>query len=135
MLTLADAIVNHFLNVVNYRYTAIYGPTLTTQYVEWWARRGSGGRLWPEFTCLLLRICAYSVQYLTPDLRNMVEFELACNCQVLTDRFDAAADQLSQSFEASSITIERVQEQFLRCAWSVDSVCESLLETVFDVAS
>jgi len=116
-----DAIVNHFLNVVNYRYTAIYGPSLTTQYVDWWAHRTAGRRLSPEFTCLLLRICAYTVQYLTPNLSKMIEFELASNSQVLTDRFAAAADQLSQSFEASSISVERVQEQFLRCAWLVAS--------------
>jgi hypothetical protein len=113
----ADAFVNHFLSVVNYRYSAIYGPTLTDQYVQWWSDRSHGKRLSPEFTCLLLRICAYSVQYLTPALREMTEFELACDSQALTDRFASAAEQLSQSFEASNTTIERVQEQFLKGAW------------------
>jgi hypothetical protein len=47
----------------------------------------------------------------------MIEFELACDSQVLTDRFASAAEQLSQSFEASNTTIERVQEQFLKGAW------------------
>jgi hypothetical protein len=47
----------------------------------------------------------------------MIEFELACDSQVLTDRFSAAAEQLSQSFEASNTTIERVQEQFLKGVW------------------
>jgi hypothetical protein len=109
--------VNHFLSVINYRYSAIYGPTLTDQYVQWWADRGLGKRLSPEFTCLLLRICAYSVQYLTPPMRKMIEFELACDSQVLSDRFAAAADQLSESFQASNTTIERVQEQFLKGVW------------------
>jgi hypothetical protein len=127
MLTAIDAFVNHFLGSVNYRYTAIYGPTLTDQYVHWWADRAAGRRLSPEFTCLLLRICAYSVQYLTPVLRSMIEFELACDSQVLTDRFATAAEQLSQSFEASATTIERVQEKFLKCAWlkSESKVVES----------
>jgi hypothetical protein len=47
----------------------------------------------------------------------MIEFELACNLQQLTDRFANAAEQLSQSFEASNTCIERVQEQFLKGAW------------------
>lgn len=47
----------------------------------------------------------------------MIEFELACDSQVLTDRFATAAEQLSQSFPASNMTIERVQEQFLKGAW------------------
>jgi hypothetical protein len=109
--------VNHFLNVVNYRYSAIYGPTLAERYVQWWADRAVGKRLSPELTCLLLRICAYSVQYLTPALRKMIEFELACDSQVLTERFAAAAEELSQSFEAMHTTIERVQEKFLKGTW------------------
>lgn len=50
-------------------------------------------------------------------MRGMVEFELACGSQVLTERFADAAEQLSQSFIASNISIERVQEQFLKGAW------------------
>jgi hypothetical protein len=105
------------LSVVNYRYTAIYGPTLAEKYVQWWADRGAGKQLSPVFTCLLLRVCAYSVQYLTPPLRRMIEFELACNCQTLTDRFADAAEQLSRSFDASRTCVERVQEKFLKCVW------------------
>jgi hypothetical protein len=47
----------------------------------------------------------------------MIEFELACNSQILTERFSAAAEQLSKSFSASNTCIERVQEQFLKGAW------------------
>ncbi|KAL5114285.1 hypothetical protein ACEQ8H_007805 [Pleosporales sp. CAS-2024a] len=112
--SITDAIVNHFLSVFNYRYSAIYGPILTDQYVQWWTDRASGRRLSPDFTCLLLRICAYSVQFLTPSLRKTIEFELACNSQALTDKFAKAADNLAASFETSNITIERVQEQFLK---------------------
>ena len=112
-----DAFVNHFLTVVNYRYSAIYGPTFTDQYVQWWADRASGKRLSPEFTCLLLRVLSYSVQYLSPSLRKMIEFELACTSQVLTDRFSDAAEQLSKGFSASNTCLERVQEQFLKGAW------------------
>lgn len=47
----------------------------------------------------------------------MIEFELACNLQQLTDRLSHAAEQLSKSFTASKTCIERVQEQFLKGAW------------------
>lgn len=103
--------------MVNYRYNAIYGPTFTENYVKWWTDRGSGRQLSAEFTCLLLRILAYTVPYLTPDMRKMIEFELACNCQQLTERFGNAADQLSATFAPSRSTLERVQEQFLKGAW------------------
>ncbi|PVI00614.1 hypothetical protein DM02DRAFT_671841 [Periconia macrospinosa] len=115
--SITDAIVNHFLKSVNYRYNCIYAPTFTQKYVQWWADRTSGKRLSPEFTCLLLRILSYSTQYLTSSLINMVEFELATNCQVLTERFSNGAEQLSKSFPPSSTSIERVQEQFMKGAW------------------
>lgn len=47
----------------------------------------------------------------------MIEFELACNSQALTERFSEAAEELSRSFEASKTCIERVQEQFMKGAW------------------
>ncbi|KAF2127446.1 hypothetical protein P153DRAFT_377670 [Dothidotthia symphoricarpi CBS 119687] len=115
--SITDGFIKYFLRVVNYRYSAIYGPTFTDNYVQWWTDRTNGKRLPPEFTCLLLRICAYTVQYLPSSLRNMAEFELACDSQGLIDRFASAAEQLSQSFEASNTCIERVQEQFLKGAW------------------
>ncbi|KAJ4985214.1 trascription factor [Stagonosporopsis vannaccii] len=115
--SITDALVNHFLSVVNHRYNAIYAPTFTEQYVRWWADRTTGKRLNPEFTCLLLRVCAYSVQYLTPSLKKMIEFELACSIQQLTDRLSDAAEQLGHSFTASKTCTARVQEQFLKCAW------------------
>lgn len=71
----------------------------------------------PEFTCLILRILAYTVQYLSPELKKMAEFELACGSQALTERFGKAAEELSATFSASKTSIERVQEQFLKGAW------------------
>ncbi|KAF2108256.1 hypothetical protein BDV96DRAFT_504972 [Lophiotrema nucula] len=115
--SLTDAIVNHFLTVVNYRYNAIYGPTFTEQYVQWWSDRAADKQLSPEFTCLLLRLCAYSVQYLTTPLRKTIEFEMASSSQQLTDRFATAAEQLSATFSPSESSLERVQEQFLKGAW------------------
>lgn len=117
VLPCIDAFVNHFFGVVNYRYNSVYAPTFTDQYVEWWSDRANGKNLSPEFTCLLLRVCAHSGQYLPPVLQKMVEFELACTPQALTDRFAEAADQLSTSFASSDLCLERVQEQFLKGAW------------------
>ncbi|KAF1975957.1 hypothetical protein BU23DRAFT_566161 [Bimuria novae-zelandiae CBS 107.79] len=83
----------------------------------WWSDRAKGRTLSPEFTCLLLRVLSYSVQYLTPELRKMIEFELACSPQILTGRLNSAADQMSQSVSASNTCIERVQELFYKGAW------------------
>jgi hypothetical protein len=47
----------------------------------------------------------------------MIEFELACTSQKLSERFSNAAEQLSITFPATSTTVERVQEQFLKGVW------------------
>ncbi|KAK7177905.1 Multidrug resistance regulator 1, partial [Paraphaeosphaeria sporulosa] len=115
--SITDAIVNHFLAVVNYRYSAIHGPTFINQYVRWWSDRVTSQRLSPKFTCLLLRVLSYSVQYLPPKLQKMIEFGPAGSPKVTTDRFHDAAEQLSNSFSTSDTCVERVQELFFRCAW------------------
>ncbi|KAF2710578.1 hypothetical protein K504DRAFT_501836 [Pleomassaria siparia CBS 279.74] len=115
--SVTDRIVNYFLGTVNYRYNSIYAPTFTDQYVQWWSHRFHRKALSPEFTCLLLRVCAHSGQHLPASLCSEVEFELACTLQVLTDRFAAAAEELSASFGTTKTSLERVQEQFLKAAW------------------
>lgn len=47
----------------------------------------------------------------------MIEFELACDSQVLSERFHGAAEQLNKTFSASNSSVERVQGQFLKGAW------------------
>ncbi|KAF2185486.1 hypothetical protein K469DRAFT_575932 [Zopfia rhizophila CBS 207.26] len=115
-LSLTDSLVNHFLYNVNARYNSIYAPGFTEDYVQWWNDRINGKRLSPEFTCLLLRVCAYSSQYITPALRRNLEFELASNAQTLTGRFHRAAEQLSGSFTPANTCLARVQELFLKAA-------------------
>jgi hypothetical protein len=111
--------VNHFLNDVNYKYnwSSVYGPAFTDKYVEWWMNRISGRGLSPEFTCLLVRVLAYATQYPSASLQTMLEFELACSSQALTERLGEAAEQLSCKFQTSTPNLERVQELFLRAAW------------------
>ena len=47
----------------------------------------------------------------------MVEFELTCSSQAITDRFGIAADQISMTFDTPKTCLERVQELFLKAAW------------------
>ncbi|KAL5371577.1 hypothetical protein DPSP01_014169 [Paraphaeosphaeria sporulosa] len=115
--SITDVIVNRFLAVVNYRYSAIQGPTFINQYVRWWSDRVTGQTLSPEFTCLLLRVLSYSVQFFPPELQNTIEFGLAGSPKIITNRFHDAAEQLSNSFSTSNTCVERVQELFFQCAW------------------
>ncbi|KAL2001996.1 hypothetical protein VTN02DRAFT_850 [Thermoascus thermophilus] len=55
-----DILVQHFLSDTNYHYYCLYPPTFSDEYSRWWANRASCRSLTPEFTCLLLRVCACS---------------------------------------------------------------------------
>lgn len=59
-----DILVQNFLNHSNYQYYCLYPPTFSQAYSVWWADRASGKTLRPDFTCLLLRVCACSTQSL-----------------------------------------------------------------------
>jgi hypothetical protein len=116
--SLTDSLVNHFLYEVNYRYSAIYPPTFTNHYVQWWTDRIQGKTLNPDFTCLIFRVCAYSSQYLGPDLRTKIEFELSVTVQALVDRFHMAAEKISKEFSPEDgSNLMRVQILFLRGVW------------------
>jgi hypothetical protein len=115
--SVADKLINHFLYNTNYRYSSIYPPTFAAEYSKWWEDRANGRQLSPEFTCLLLRVCAYSSQYLPDSLREQLQFELGANVQILTERFNRSADQLSQTFHPEKPSLTKVQQLFLRGAW------------------
>ncbi|KAF2199494.1 hypothetical protein GQ43DRAFT_457134 [Delitschia confertaspora ATCC 74209] len=114
---LTDLLVNHFLYNVNNHYNTIYPPTFVESYTKWWTDRGRSRPLDPDFTCLLLRVCAYSAQYLTPPLKNTLEYELTTSAQNLTERFNHAAEQLSATFTPETTSLIRVQDLFMKGIW------------------
>lgn len=86
-------------------------------YTRWWTCRSSGRRLSPEFTCLLLRVCACSTQCLSPMVQRKLEFELAESSQSLTERYHRAAQKLSGSFAPGKGGLMQVQQLFLLASW------------------
>jgi hypothetical protein len=112
-----DSLVQNFLLNVNYQYYAIYPPVFLNEYTQWWTDRAGGQRLAPEVTCLLLRMCSCSMQYLTRSMRQDIEFELGENAQSLAERYHRAAERLSRSFTPGSGGLAQVQQLFLTASW------------------
>lgn len=110
-------LVQNFLENPNYQYYAIFPEQLRSQNAKWWEARASGQVLSPEFTCLLLRVCAVSAQYLEDSLCQRLELELGEKAQVMTERFHAAAQKLSASIPRGQGGIIQVQQLFLETAW------------------
>ncbi|KAK7741865.1 hypothetical protein SLS53_004932 [Cytospora paraplurivora] len=115
----SDLLVQNFLEIANYQYYTCFPAQLQNQCAEWWGDRADGRRLSPEFTCLLLQVCASSTQFLEENLRNRFESELGEKAQTLTERFHAAALKLSAAIPPGKVKdpIIMVQQLFLHAVW------------------
>lgn len=90
-----DILVQHFLGDTNYHYYALYPPMFSYDYSVWWTNRTRAQVLTPQFTCLLLRVCACSALYLDMRLQQKLETELGESVQTLSERYHNAAQRLS----------------------------------------
>lgn len=112
-----DLLVQGFLYHVNYFYYVVYPPQFLDDYAEWWAHRKEGQKLSPAFTCLLVRACAYSAQFLQQGARHVIETELGKSAQVLSEQFHEAADKLSFCFKPGTGGLMQVQQLFISACW------------------
>jgi hypothetical protein len=112
-----DIIVQHFLSHTNYHYYCLYPPTFTDSYSSWWAQRARGEAVEPVFTCLLLRTCACSIQYLSRDICEKLELELGETSQALTESCHLAARRICNTIPPGKGGVMQVQQLFLTSAW------------------
>ncbi|PSS03380.1 hypothetical protein BD289DRAFT_478550 [Coniella lustricola] len=112
-----DVLVQNYLGNANYQYYPLFPEQFRGQIAEWWDARAAGRRLTPELTCLLLRVCAVSAQFLEESLQQRLEIEIGEKAQSMTERFHAAAIKLSASIPRGSGGVIQVQQLFLEASW------------------
>ncbi len=61
---IVDCLIQHFFKEVNWMYEIIHSTSFLTRYESWWAALPVNQLGEVEFCLLLLRICAYSAQFL-----------------------------------------------------------------------
>jgi len=92
-----------------------------TTYVSWWSRRRDSNASWTSsdnsFTCLVLRVCANSSQFLPSTLRGRIESELGDSAKELGVRYQAAANTLSNAIRPGAGGLVQVQQHFLDAIW------------------
>ena len=86
-------------------------------YSVWWANRTRAYMLTPEFTCLLLRVCACSALYLDAELQQKLESELGGSIQTLSESYHHAAQRLSGTISPGKGGLAQVQQLFLYAFW------------------
>ncbi|KAI3394401.1 hypothetical protein diail_2813 [Diaporthe ilicicola] len=118
-----DILVQNYLESANYQYCPIFPEQLRGQNAKWWESRAAGQKLSPELTCLLIRVCAVSTQYLEASLLQRLEFELGEKAQAMTERFHSAAQKLSASIPRGKGGLVHVQQLFLVAQWYKSEAC------------
>ncbi|CAH0053796.1 unnamed protein product [Clonostachys solani] len=117
-----DALVQNFFNLVNFHYCILHQPHFMTQYTKWWSTRpelrSSPGWSDISFTCLVLRICSNSTQFLTPSDIHRFESELGEPVSVLGANYNTAAHTLSNYLPSGSGGLANAQQLFLAATWS-----------------
>lgn len=103
--------------MTNFNYYCLYPPTFSEDYAAWWSDRANGKPLTPEFTCLLIRVCACSLQYLDVEVQQKIESELGESVQSLSENYHHAAKQLSSTIAPGKGGLTQVQQLFLTAAW------------------
>ncbi|KAJ5161533.1 hypothetical protein N7492_006925 [Penicillium capsulatum] len=112
-----DILVQRYLSVTNFIYYCLYPPTFSDDYAAWWLDRAHGKSLKPEFTCLLIRVCACSLQYLDAEIQQKIESDLGESVQTLSENYHHAAKQLSNTIDPGKGGLTQIQQLFLTGTW------------------
>jgi hypothetical protein len=113
-----DTMVQNYLEDSNYQYYLIYPPKFLEDCNQWWDMRSKGQEVSASLTCLILRVLACSAQsFTTPTLRIRLESELGIDAQTMTDRYQRAAQKLSDRIPPGVGGITQVQQLFMSAVW------------------
>lgn len=117
LLIRTDMLVQHFLGEMNEQYYCLYPPTFLHDYAAWWSGKASGQALAPEFTGLLLQVCACATLYLDAEGKQRLESELGGNSQTLAEQYHRTATQLSHTIGPGKGGLTQVQQLFINAVW------------------
>lgn len=109
--------MQQFLEGPNFGYACLYPPTFSHDYAAWWSDRASGKSPTPEFTCLLIRVCACALQFVQIENQRKLESELGESVQSLSKSYHQAAKQLSNTIAPGKGGLAQIQQLFLTSAW------------------
>ncbi|KAK7423686.1 hypothetical protein QQX98_000876 [Neonectria punicea] len=112
-----DTLVQNFLTSVNYYYYIIYPPNFINEYAEWWRDRTANRPLGLQWTCLIIMVCACSVQHTDAKLAASLEADLGFSVKDLTDQYHNAARELHSAIPVGHSHVFSVQYLLHSCYW------------------
>ncbi|KAG6033711.1 hypothetical protein E4U41_006844 [Claviceps citrina] len=112
-----DAMVQNFVNNVNFHYYILYPPSFLEEYRAWWSCRSENRPLGLQWTCLLLTVCACSTQYTDVELERKLTTDLGLSTRKLTEQYHNAARELHSVIPVRSKHLLNVQSLLHSCFW------------------
>ncbi|UKZ76908.1 hypothetical protein TrVFT333_004623 [Trichoderma virens FT-333] len=116
-----DMLVKNFFDSVNYHYGILHQPSFMIVYVDWWSHRREVQSLRNSstvaLTCLILRICANSTQFLSPQNSSQLESDLGDSVRDLSKSYHEAAQTISGFLSPGSGGLVNAQQLFLSATW------------------
>ncbi|EPE02801.1 fungal specific transcription factor [Ophiostoma piceae UAMH 11346] len=110
-------LVKHFLYGGNFYHYILYDKQFTGIYTAWWQDRKNGRPVSAAFTCLVLRACACSAQYLPADKRSDIENAYGQSSKELAQRFHNHAQRLGATVPPGTGGLVQVQQMMLGVHW------------------
>ncbi|PNP47833.1 hypothetical protein TGAMA5MH_00885 [Trichoderma gamsii] len=114
-------LLKNFFDNVNYHYGILHQPSFMAVYVEWWSQRRDAQSLRNPLalalTCLILRICANSTQFLSPQASSQLELDLGDSIQNLSKAYHDAAQTISSFLSPGTGGLLNAQQLFLAATW------------------
>ncbi len=112
-----DALVQNFLDHINFQSYIIRPSSFLEEYSDWWANRRANKALSLQWTCLLLTVCACSTQQAQYQLRQRLELELGEQLEKASDRYHCTARELHAAIPISCWGITSLQLLMYFCLW------------------
>ncbi|KAL6692038.1 hypothetical protein J3F84DRAFT_385120 [Trichoderma pleuroticola] len=112
-----DALVDNFLDFVNFRYYIIHPVMFRREYQDWCSRAYNDNYVELHWTALLLMVCACSAQYPSDALRRALEAEQGLPIHQLSEKYHETGHQLSTRIPTGKYDIHAIQTYLHSSLW------------------
>lgn len=109
--------MQNFLDNVNFYYYIVYPPQFLKEYEQWWQDRLKGRSVGVQWTCLLIMVCACSVQHTDAELKKTLARDIKTPIKDLTNRYHDAARELHSVIPIGHNHMYTVQYLLHSCYW------------------
>ncbi|KAK4062136.1 uncharacterized protein Triagg1_10011 [Trichoderma aggressivum f. europaeum] len=134
-----DALVDNFLNFVNFRYYIVHPVMFRREYQDWCSRAYNDNHVDLHWTALLLMVCACSAQYPSDALRRALEAEQGLPVHQLSEKYHETGRKVATRISAGKYDIHAIQTYLHSSLWFKARVrypeCRRDLATAVQIAS